>query len=327
MRPLLALLMAAVLFADDQPKTDTPADDAPKEAAKEADQMHLFLKNGSNLVGELTFPKLEIETAYGTLIVPASDLVKVRIGKKSDPDLLAEIDGLVKDLGADDAAARNRATEQLTRLGRVAETELSVAAKSQDPEVKNRATSLLQEIQNASDDEAASLPEEDELVTIRFTVRGNLKMEKLDLTTSYGALSIPKKELRVITFQRERHESIHLEISCDNGTTSPLNTKVMVRKGDRIVVKAGGTISFRNGGWEIGPEGNTQYGTFMNNFPMGSLIGRIGGAANWFKVGDKWTGKAAKDGILYLSLAMNPEYLKMSNGTYEVNIEVSPEGE
>ena len=45
------------------------------------------------------------------------------------------------------------------------------------------------------------------------------------------------------------------------------------------------------------------------------------------KVGDKWQGKAAKDGVLHLALAMNPEYLKMSSGTYEVTIEVSPEGE
>ncbi len=329
MRFLVALLlMPAFLLADDTPKDDDPKEETP-EAAEPAspDGMRIQLKNGSVLFGELAFPNIIIETAYGTMTVPATDVVKLRVGKQSDPDLLAEIQRLIEDLGSDDAAARNRAQEQLARLGGVAESELREAAKSGDPEVKNRAAALVNEIENATADEAEALPDEDELVTVRFTIRGKLQLEKLDLNTDYGALSIPKKELRVITFQRSRHDSLTIEISCEAATGTPLNTKLLVHKGDRVVVKASGTISFRNGGWEIGPEGNSQYGSFMNNFPMGSLIGRIGTSTNWFKLGDKWQGKAAKDGVLHLALAMNPEYLKMSNGTYEVTIEVSPEGE
>ncbi len=334
MRFLVAvLLLPALLLADDTPKDEDVKDEGPKEetAATEEpaspDGMRIQLKNGSVLFGELAFPNIIIETAYGTLTVPATDVIKLRVGKHSDPDLLAEIQRLVGDLGSDDAAARNRAQETLARMGGVAESELREAAKSGDPEVKNRAAALVNEIENGTEDEAEALPDEDELVTVRFTVRGKLQLEKLDLNTNYGALSIPKKELRVITFQRSRHDSLTIEVSCEAATSSPLNTKLLVHKGDKVVVKASGTISFRNGGWEIGPEGNAQYGSFMNNFPMGSLIGRIGTSANWFKVGDKWQGKAAKDGVLHLALAMNPEYLKMSSGTYEVTIEVSPEGE
>lgn len=335
MRFLAALLLLpAFLLADDTPKDPLdPPDDtakeetAPKEETASPEGMRIQLKNGSVLFGELAFPNIVIETAYGTLTVPATDVVKLRVGKHSDPDLLAEIKGLVADLGSDDAASRNRAQETLARMGSVAESELREASKSGDPEVKNRAAALVNEIENGSEDAAETLPDEDELVTVRFTVRGTLQLEKLDLNTSYGALSIPKKELRVITFQRSRHDSATVEISCEAGTSSPFNTKLLVHKGDKVTVKASGTISFRGGGWEIGPEGNSQYGSFMNNFPMGSLIGRIGSSANWFKVGDKWQGKAAKDGVLHLALAMNPEYLKMSSGTYEVTIEVSPEGE
>lgn len=324
MRLLPALLLVSALL----PADDTPKDEEAKNHAVPAksDAMRIQLKNGSVLFGEIAFSSIVIQTAYGALTVPTTDVVKLRVGKRSDPDLLEEIAGLVESLGSDDAAERNRAQEQLARLGRVAESELRQAAKSDDPEVKNRAATLLKEIENMSDDDAETLPDEDELVTVRFTICGDIQIETLELNTAYGALSIPKKELRVIAFQRPTQQSLAVEISCEAGTSSPLNTKLFVRKGDKIVVRARGTINFRGGGWEIGPEGNSQYGTFMN-VPMGALVGRIGTSTNWFQVGEKWQGKAAKDGFLHLAVAMNPEYLKLSSGTYEVTIEVSPEGE
>jgi hypothetical protein len=59
------------------------------------------------------------------------------------------IDALVKDLGADKAEARDRATKELEKIGSAAVPALKEAAKSEDPEVAWRARTILDHVEGA----------------------------------------------------------------------------------------------------------------------------------------------------------------------------------
>jgi len=103
---------------------------------KRTDAAHFTLRDGTQIVGKLEIKNVEVVTVYGTLTVPLDDLVKIRIGKKSDRELKVRIDKLVTDLGSKDFATRDAATVELGKLGRMAYTELRKASFSDDQEVK-----------------------------------------------------------------------------------------------------------------------------------------------------------------------------------------------
>lgn len=64
-----------------------------------------------------------------------------------DEGAAARIEALVRQLGAEEYAVREKATEELRRIGKPAEEALRKAAESDDAEVQSRARSLLRELE------------------------------------------------------------------------------------------------------------------------------------------------------------------------------------
>ena len=64
-------------------------------------------------------------------------------------DLKARIDKLVKDLGADEWAARENASKELLAIGKPALPALKEAAKSKDAEVASRAKDLIEKVEGS----------------------------------------------------------------------------------------------------------------------------------------------------------------------------------
>ncbi|MFA7005945.1 MAG: hypothetical protein WC429_18015, partial [Verrucomicrobiia bacterium] len=155
------LLMALLLAFDCGAHAAAPA---ASTVIKRADAAHFTLRDGTQIVGKLEIKSVEVVTVYGTLTVPLDDVVKIRVGKKSDRELKTRIDKLIADLGSKDFAARDAATVELGKLGRMAYTELRKASFSDDQEVKERANKLIEEI-GVLDEEADVPCEDDEVVT------------------------------------------------------------------------------------------------------------------------------------------------------------------
>jgi YD repeat-containing protein len=74
-----------------------------------------------------------------------------------------EIDHLIRDLGSEDVAVRERADRELRKLGKTAQKALEVAAASDDAEVKRRAKAILEWLKVLKvDDQGRVLVERDD---------------------------------------------------------------------------------------------------------------------------------------------------------------------
>jgi hypothetical protein len=96
--------------------------------------------------------------------------------------------------------------------------------------------------------------------------------------------------------------------------SNPKSTKVEVRKGDRISIRAEGSVTWAAwGNIFSGPDGLPNQGLW-NEFNCGTLIARIGDDDHYIKIGSRAEFVAERPGVLYLAIAMQDSYA--TNTTY-----------
>jgi hypothetical protein len=75
------------------------------------------------------------------------------------------------------------------------------------------------------------------------------------------------------------------------------------------------------------PDGSEQFQWYLQNqIPGGALVGRIGAGGKVFKVGSKHMQIVTKAGVLYLGIAMNPQFASQDYnypGQYDVKLRVN----
>jgi hypothetical protein len=295
---------------------------------KRLDEISVILQDGSVFRGKLDIKSLEVETPYGKLVVPASDVIRIRVGKSSNKELKTKIEQYIADLGSKDFQTRETAQKELAKLGKKAYAEIEAAARSDDAEVATRATALLAEMDTGDDEEIQ--PADDEIITPTLTLRGVIKMDAISLQTRYGTLKVDKKDIIALTLgQRADAEKIFKLTDRNTSQSQWLDTGIRVKRGDRIVASATGSINWVNSGYVTEPRGNPQIGqwTRIGNQPVfyGALVGRIGQGGQMFLMGDKFNDKAIADGNLFIAVGCSwgPQN---ATGEYKVRIEVRPAG-
>ena len=317
-RALLASLLAAATLCEAAELPTTPT------SAKAANDAQFTLRDGTVIFGKTELKNIEVNTAYGTLTIPMGDVIRLRVGKRSDRDLKTKIDRAIADLGSKDFAARDQATTELSKLGKLAYTELRKAATSDDLEVKERSAKLLEDLGNL-DDDADIPPEDDHVVTPSFTVVGAIKIESLTIATKFGPLKVSKKDLAKMSLGEVESLTRTASVAARATPGKMIATSVRVKRGDRLTITSTGTISYRNyGGTQFTPEGSANYGTWGDNFLVGSLIGKIGSSGTIFKVGERYSEKAEADGELFLGIAANDSGANYGSGEYKARIQVQP---
>jgi hypothetical protein len=295
------------------------------------------LRDGGKVAGRPKLDVLTVDTRYGVLHVPTEDLILVRFARRLADLERQRIEAAIARLGAEDFADREAATEDLRKMGLVARKFLLEARKGAIDEVKSRAASLLAEISSSAPTPSSSEEdgldpllddEDDEVVTQRFTVRGRVKEEQFTVESRYGALELEATEIAGIAFHPEKRTVRTLEVSASSTVPdSWLNTKLSVAKGQRIVLRARGQITVPNYNLTSGPEGTTRYsGSTFQNFPMLSLVGKVGKNGKPFLVAKEYQGKASREGTLYLALVpFRRNYA--ASGSYQVKVETGQSGE
>lgn len=282
-----------------------PSEAAPPDASSDREEgvkVILELKDGARILGRIHLDRVDLDTGYGTLSVPVSDIYSIRFGKRSDPDLMARITGMIATLGSDDFDARSQATNDLIEMGVLVERELILALDSEDVEVKARARKILDAIASAAPDDAELVREEDEVVTARFIVRGTVKLDHFEIHTRFGPLAVPKKHVRSIEIQEAPSEQKEVRLASSVSAQGAFHdTGIEVRRGDEISIEARGSITLGNWGMNVGPDG-VPNNRFMRNYPLGSLLLRIGDGP-MFQVGSSWTQRAERRGSLKLAIA------------------------
>jgi len=300
-----------------------------KAAAKKKDpEPPMFrLRDGTRLAGTPELKALNIVTAYGKLTVPIAEVVRVRFAAARDTGIAGRVAELVRELSSEEFDKREEAMTALRDIGVPALEALRKAAESEDEEVKSRAEKLVSEIEELVDDsdsEESQLGsiagDEDEVVALKFTLRGRVEEQTFALTTRYGALSLSRNDIVSVVFQEGSTTKLTFQVP---GTTFAaankwVDTKITLTQGERLRITASGQLNLENYGQTTGPEGTTNVsGNQLETHPTGSLVGKIGNGKA-FLIGAEYEGSANGSGNLQLGVSLQQGQV---NGQYQVEVE------
>ena len=152
------------------------------------------------------------------------------------------------------------------------------------------------------EEEKEEAPDEDEVETIRFTVTGELQVEKLEIEIGKGKLTIPKSDIKAILFPRPVIEKSFEIKPIDEW----LNTGIKLEKGDTLKITATGQIDD-----EYSPDARETV-----------LVGRIGKKGKEFKVGSAYMKKKVEEkGRLYLRIKI-AKLVEDLEDTFKVKVRV-----
>ncbi len=339
--PLLAL---AILFhtaggwslaAQDSAAAKAASGGVPEKDSKEKEGSPptFFLRDRSKITG---FPKmevLEVRTQYGALSIPRDQIVRIRFSRRLSPELKDRIQKLIADLGDEDFDRREAATKALGEIGLAALDALRKAAKSTNEEVKNRAGILVSGLDQQLAESRAGAEDslqhiggsDDEIVTSRMTIKGLIPHPEFAIQSRYGELRVATADLTGIVFRSAGPQAMKLDVA---PTYQPpgnwMDTKFDLENGQKLKIEATGQIHVRNYGVSSGPDGNRDWGgTSFQNFPMLSLVGKIGKRGQAFLIGNGYTGRVRTAGRLYVAIVTFSPNPGGANGAYKVSIQAS----
>ncbi|MCW5960317.1 MAG: hypothetical protein KIS76_09150 [Pyrinomonadaceae bacterium] len=156
--------------------------------------------------------------------------------------------------------------------------------------------------------------------TTIITVGQNKPVEPAPIKAPEPALTQPKT-----TITTSRPITLNLPVLADDTANGWTNSGWVVRKGQRIRIKATGRISLGNGRYALPGGIATLPDTdkLIKNQPTGGLIAVIGADNNDFIfIGENYEFVAARDGDLFLGV--NEGNLSDNSGSFDVTIEIDP---
>ena len=304
-----------------------------KPAQKKPPEPPMFrLRDGTRLAGTPEIKSLNVKTAYGRLTVPVVDVIRMRFATAEDTGLAGRVEAQVKALSSEEFDKREEAMAAIREIGVPALQALKKAIESDDEEVKSRAEKLVGEIEEtieeAEGEEAAlgAVPgDEDEVVTLKFTVRGRVEEEKFALQTRYGALTLGRNDIVSVLFQEGPNTKVTFAVPGNTFAAANkwVDTKLPIAQGQRLHITASGQLNLENYGQTTGPEGTTNIsGNQLETHPAGALVGKIGNGKA-FLIGAEYEGAANAAGSLQLGVSLNNGQI---SGQYQVDVEKEGEG-
>lgn len=329
---LLTVGTLALLWGRAGSSAGEGGESGPKEAtapkkAKGTDVVEFILADGSRVSGKVSLKSMTVETVYGQLTVPISEVVRLRVAQGGDAKTRAKVAALIKKLGSSAFQERQRASDQILKLGALSLEQLKAATRNSDAEVRSRAQKLLEEVEEEvadseeeCEEEAPLIAREDELVTRRFTARGRVKVEKFALVTKYGALEVPRDQVICAHFGAPEEVTRRYDLTGFNTTEKILTTNLRVRRGNVLRFRCSGSIYFDDEEATCTPEGNAEvWDQDVQGFAGNAVIGRIGTGGPCFFIGKGATVRARNSGNLQLLLAYENS-VGGAKGTYTVRV-------
>jgi hypothetical protein len=301
-------------------------------------EVRLQLWDGSVLTGDLGIDSIHIDTKFGMLEVPVSNIQFLRPGLESIPELNEKLKNLVEQLGDKEFQAREQAHRELLAMGLSIRNQLRTFNDGGSAERKKHLQTLTEEIEELAEDEDpsqaanGSLDVEDSITTGDFTIVGRIRENEFSLKTKYGDLKIQLKDIRAgdrtwgVTASSVR-KAIDIEATAFF-QREPAKTRIRVKAGDRISIKASGSVNWASwGNMTSTPEGIGNQGQW-NGMNCGALAARIGKSGDVIKVGEKAEFVAKSSGELFLGVAMQDNFANQEgyqwNGKYTARIVVEP---
>lgn len=337
--------VALTLAATAQEKTDK------KETAPQAptNAVEVRFADDSTVKMVLLDSNIAIATRYGKLTIPTTDIRRIEFGLHIAADTAKRIDAAIAQLASKDYKQREAATAELLGLREQAFPALQQAAKSTDLEVSRRAKEALKTLADTLPPEKLHLPRHDTIVTVDFTVLGQIEAETFKAKTPYfGEASLKLAEVRNMRWvgsEREAKLALDAEKYASPQETW-LDTNIAVHSGMGLQIAATGTIDLQPmnpGNNMAGPDGlNTRMGGRADGrggFPGGGgggfpgrprnpnsttqypgmLLGRVGEFGKVFIVGSRYDGQATEDGKLQLRIVPSTTG-EAATGKYDIRV-------
>jgi hypothetical protein len=140
------------------------------------------------------------------------DLAFAALVLAQEPD---RIDELVRKLGAEDFAEREKAGEELRRLGKPAEEALRKAAESEDPEVRRRARGLLDELAGKPPAPPKRGPRPGPPPGFQGFRGSSVQVRTVNGDSTY--ILTPGDGAPALTFHKKREGAVKLEVADEKG--------------------------------------------------------------------------------------------------------------
>jgi len=286
-----------------------------------------WMRDGTRLAGKPRVTELHVATAYGELVIPVSEITRVRFAEAKDTSFVDRLQGLIEQLGHEEFDLREEAMEEIRKIGSVAVETLNARRETtEDEEIKSRLEKLIEELyeeeEEPDEEEIHRVPlkgDEDEIVTFEFTVRGKIAEQDFLVETRYGELTFNRGDIISVVFQEPRVTEKTFVVAQANvaGANAWLDTGIALEKDAPFEVSASGQVTLRFAGNEAcGPEGTGNAPVRFEQFPAGALVGRIGSSGPAFLLGAAYEGTAGQAGTLQLAVAVRQNDL--SGGQFDV---------
>jgi hypothetical protein len=316
----LALVLGGAVAA---PPSEVRESGREKEKPAQGTAADLTMADGSTVRVTLVSESVELETKYGKLTIPAADVRRIEFAYRVPVEVAKKVEAAIKQLGSVEFERREAASKELRTIGLHAYPALEEAAKSPDAEVARRATTLLGEIREKVAEEDLTFPKKDRVVTAEFTVTGRISTPALRARTAYfGEADLKLADVRAWQAPGAGNDR-KLTVDAAKYGSAPnqwMETKFTVERGEALRVTASGQVDL----WPQEPGKYMTSAKGVGNVPppafsAGSLIGRVGESGAPFLIGDRYDGKAAASGKLYLHIIPS-HWGGPSAGSYEVKV-------
>jgi hypothetical protein len=301
-------------LSDDEDAADSGAKPANGKDGADAPrgQPTFALLRGQAIVGTLAEKRLTVLTRYGRLEVPFEEIVRVRFRPRLSKEDAERFHRLLAALRADPAKESTAAA--IRDLG--AGCYLAILAAAKKPEnqpVQDALAKLQGEIEALED---VYLDPQDEVVTQRFTMKGDVVEEVLHVERGALRLAVPVSDISHIAYGEMvvrklwKVSSQHME-----GNGGFLDTGFKVKKGQKFALIPTGQMTWQ--GQSFGPGGISNH--TWNGRRMGCLQWRIGTGA-WQVLGGNFEGKAESAGTLQFCVHLTSD---AADGEFKIEFKQS----
>lgn len=305
-------------------------------AQKEA-EVKISLRDGSIINGKMKVASLEINSSYGKLAIPYSEISQLELGITADMKNKSKIEFQLKQLQNENETTRQNAYDELMKLqpGEIYVVEEFLSSEAYVPleEGSYTADELLNDLKmkyNITD----MNPSDRVTFGQGYTMGGTSTFTTASLITEYGTLTIPRDKIQTIdilyvpTEGKDAQKTFVLQASkhiSGNNAGGWLNTGITVRKGQKFQINAKGSVtlaSLSNGKYTPdGPEGTAaNMYNYEGAYPQyGMVVYKIGEAGVATPAGSKFSGTAKQGGVLFISI-YETVYNASNTGSYNVSV-------
>jgi hypothetical protein len=326
-RPICGLAWLALLAVTVPARPDGPT---PSPALS---PIALSFHNGSVIQPAVLLEAVEMETKLGKLAIPAGEVRRIDFGFRLSAEDARKVDQAMRDLGSNRFQAREAATKELIRMGRLAYPALLAGRKNADLETTKRVEAILKDIRARVPASRLQTRLNDILRTSDSIVAGQITAATFRVRSElFGELKVPVSQLREVRSLIPGSDvNVAVDASKYGSRTTWLETDFEVTLGTRLDITATGEINLdalnqlnNNFTRGVRPDGIRQLVSGESYLP-GQLLGRIGTDGPTFVVGSRYSAHPEREGKLFLRIVtiIHANNVR-AEGSYQVRIAAEP---